>query len=273
MPVEADTHGMVATGAGSTAANAETVVGTITLPAGGDWKIFQIWCQAVRATATAGESMGGNFRLNAPAGDLKPHPAPSRFPTGMGGSFLGATEAVQINQLNLIDVEYTAPGKSTIELIYNEASAVTVASQVAMGIIFGKTRPVMKPFTFSDRVRGTVTAAAAATIGTITMAENAKKITGLCMVPAQDGVLTAAEELLGFFSLSSDDVKLPPAQFPMSAAFGGGLGVTIGNHVFVQPVWVPVNIPVEGGARIDVSVDLNTAVTNAAEFDFFLAYE
>ena len=40
-----------------------------------------------------------------------------------------------------------------------------------------------------------------------------------------------------------------------------------------SPVIIPVNIPVEGGARIDCFVDLNTAVTNAAEVLIGITYE
>ncbi len=270
--LEADTHGMVVSGAGSTGAG-DTTIGSITLPAGGPWNIFQVWSLIAAPTATAAESYGGHFRLSAASGDVSPNPAPSRFPTGMVGSFLGATADNVVSPLQIYDVDYQAAGKAVIDLIYNEASAVTVATQVCLGIIFGKERPVSKPFKYCDRVRAAITAAADTTIGTLTLPEGASRITGLACIAVQDGVLTTAEELIGFFRLASDDIKLPPAQYPINAAFSAGLGALI-MAAPMQPVnIIPVNIPVPGGARIDAFLDLNTAVTNAAEVELFVTFE
>lgn len=266
---------MVVTGAGPTAADTDAIISGagITLPAGGPWKIFQVWGQSVLATSTAAEKQGSHFRLNAATGDLEPNPSPSRFPIPSIGSFLGAVHDVGACPLILHDVDYTAPGKSTIEMIVQESTAVTVAAQYTLGIIFGKTRPVLKPFKFVDRASAQVSAAADTSVGTITLAERGTKITAVCGMLTQDGVLTTAEELTGFFRLASDDVKLPPMQLPFSAVFAAGLGATIANATYNRPVWIPVNIPIEGGARIDCFVDLNTAVTNAADVEIFIAYE
>lgn len=271
----ADTHGMIVTGAGPTAALTDQIISGagITLPAGGPWEIFYIFCQGVLATATAGEAQGGHFRLNAATGDLDPNPSPSRFPIPKIGSFLGAVHDVSQCPLVLHEVKYKAPGKSTIELIVQEDTAVTVAGQYVAGILFGKTRPVRKPFTFVDRVRVQTNSAADTSIGTITLAEKAKQIVAICAMIVQDNVITAGEELTGFVRLASDDVKMPPMQLPFSAVFGAGLGATIANVPYVEPIWIPVVIPVEGGARIDCFVDLNTALTNNAEVEVYIAYE
>lgn len=273
--LEADTHAMVVTGAGPTAADTDAIISGagITLPAGGPWKIFQVWGQGVLATATAAEKQGSHFRINAATGDLDPNPSPSRFPIPTIGSFLGAVHDVAACPLVLHDVDYTAPGKSTLEFIVQESTAVTVAAQYAIGVIFGKTRPTLKPFKFVDRASAQVTSAADSSIATVTLAERGTKITAVCGMLSQDGVLTTAEELIGFFRLASDDVKLPPMQLPFSGVYAAGLGATIANPAYVTPVWIPVNIPIEGGARIDCFVDLNTAVTNPADVEIFIAYE
>ena len=67
--LEADTHGMVAAGALATTA-IETVLGTIVLPAGGDWRIFGIWAQVVRATSTAAEAIAGHPDYTITSGDV-----------------------------------------------------------------------------------------------------------------------------------------------------------------------------------------------------------
>jgi len=268
---EADTRGMAVAGVGSLAAG-DTVIGTVTLPAGGPWQVFNAWSLISVQTPTAGESFGGHFRINAVAGDLTPNPAPSRFPTGIAPSFLGATADSLPCPLHIFDVDYEAAGKAVIELIYNEPSVVTVTTQVVLGVIFCKTRPVPKPVHFMDRVRAQVDAAADTAVGTITISEKAEEIVAIGCTVSQDNVLTTAEGLNGFFRLASDDIKMPPAQFPISCAYAGGLGALINQSLLASPRMIPVVIPVVGGARIDCFIDLNVAVTNAAEVEVFIAY-
>lgn len=270
---KADTHADVVVGAGSTAAGETLVSGAgITLPAGGPWTIFGTYCQAVAATATAGEAVGGYFRLNAKSGDLTPNPAPSKFPTPILPSVLGATIDVRACPLNIIPVNYEAAGKAIVEIYYNENTAVTVASQIVAGIIFGKTRPVLQPYQFCDVGRAQVTAATATALTSITISEKATKIVGLAGVLAQDNVLTTAEELLGFFTLSSNDIDFAPSNYPFNAAYAAGLGALINQGAALAPVIIPVEIPVIGGAVVNIQVDLNTAVTNAAEVQVYVFY-
>lgn len=266
-------HSMIVSGGASTGA-ADTTIGTIELPARetGNWIIHKIFAQVVRATATAAESVGGNIRLSPAQGELTPNPAPSRFPVFESGSFLGATADVSHCPLQMFDVQYEATGQARIDIIYENAIAATVAAQVVAGVIFGDARPEVMPALFCDRVRNTVTAATESSIGTITLSQNASMITGLCGILQQDGVLTAGEELIGFFSMSSDDVKLVPAQFPFNTVFGAGLGGTIQGGDQGKIMFLPVNIEVPDGARIDCFVDLNTAVTNGADVEIFLQY-
>lgn len=271
-PGEADTHAMTATGSGQTGAGEKTI-GSIVLPAGGPWKIFGLWGQVVAATATAAEAVAGFIGLKSTAGDLDPNPAPVKFPVPPLGSFLGATQPVQVCPLNIWPINYDAPGKSAIDLIYTQSIAMTVAPIVAMGIIFGKTIPNARAFQFMDSVRTTVTTATQSTVGTITLAEKATRITWIGATIVQGGVITTAEELIGTFSLDSDDIKMPPADFPCAAAFGAGLGALIGNSNHIMPAMIPVNIPVAGGARIDCNIDLITAVTNGADVEIWIAYE
>lgn len=267
-----DTHGAVVTGAAGTAAG-ETVIGTITFPAGGPWRIWGVWGFMVAATPTAAEVVAGHMRLNATSGDIIPNPAPSRFPLNAVGSQLGATLPNVLHPLKIWYVDYEAPGKGVMQLIVNQAVGNTVAPQCVLGVIFGKTIPLQYPIRFIDRVRVQTAAAVDTAVGTITLAEKASKIIAVGGILAQDNVITTVEELLGFFRLSSDDVRMPPAQFPFSGVYGGGLGALIQQAVAQVPVMIPVEIPVPGGGRIDCFVDLNTALTNAAEVQVYIAYE
>lgn len=270
--LESDTHGSVVAGAAGTAAG-ETVIGTITFPAGGPWKIWGVWGFMVAATPTAAEVVAGHMKLNAVSGDIIPNPAPSRFPLSAVGSMLGATLPVQMHPLQIFAVDYETPGKGVLQLIVNQAVGNTVAPQCVLGVLYGKTIPVQYPIRFIDRVRVQTALAVDTAVGTITVAEKASRITAVGGILVQDNVITTAEELLGFFRLGSDDVRMPPALFPFSAAYGAGLGALILAGVAQRPVMIPVDIPIHGGGRIDAFVDLNTALTNAAEVQIYIAYE
>lgn len=267
-----DTRAIARSGALGTAAG-DTTLASIRMPANGPWIIFGIWCQVVQATQVGGDAIVGHFRLNAPNGDLVPMPAPARFPFPYQPSLLGATVDQQVSPLKIWDIRYTAPGNASVELIINQATANIVAPQAAMGILFGKTVPEERHLTYQDRARAQITSAALTSVGTVTLSENAKMITSICGMIAQDNVLTTAEELIGIFTLTSDDVNLQPSEYPFSTVYSAGLGALIMNSGPNMPVSIPVKIPVPLGADIDINVDLNTAPTNAAEVEVFLAYE
>ncbi|MBD3320258.1 MAG: hypothetical protein GF350_04095 [Chitinivibrionales bacterium] len=173
----------------------------------------------------------------------------------------------------MYDVDWTAAGKAVIDLIFHIPTAVTVAPQVAIGIIFGPSRANPVPYKFSDIARAQVTAATDTAVGTITLAESAQRITSIMGVIGQGNVITAGEELIGVFRLDSDDVNFAPAQYPFVASYSAGLGANIEAPSVPVLSPIPVNIPVKGGARIDSFVDLNTAVTNAAEVEIYVGYE
>lgn len=272
MADEENTHSMIVTGGGGTAAS-ESSIGSITLPADGPWQIHHIFGQIAAATATAAEAIGGYLRLESLAGDLEPNPAPAEFPLYSAGSFLGATADRVSNPLQMYRINFAAPGKSQLQLLYAQDVACTVAPQIVAGIIFGKSVPEMKPLQYVDSVQTTVTAATDTSIGTITLSERAARIVGVCGVLIQDGVLVTAEELVGFWRMASDDVNIIPAQFPFTNAGSAGLGATIGTGGIGMTSFIPVDIPVPAGARINTYVDLNTAVTNGADVRIFIAYE
>lgn len=269
---DSDTHGMVAVGTGGTTVG-ETVVGSIVLPADGDWQIFGLWAQVVQQTEVAAEAVIGYASINASAGDLKPNPSPTKFPFPAFNSSLGTALPKSVSPLHVFPLQYTAPGKAALDLIIGLDVAMTVAPDVVMGIIFGKNIPEPRRMHFADSVGAAVSATASTALGTVTIAERASTITAIGGILVQDGVTTTVEQLSGFFSLSSDDAKLPPAEFPFASSNSGGLGATIGGGEAVMPMMIPVNIPVPGGARIGAACKLRTAVTNPAFAKVTLYYE
>jgi len=173
-----DTHGFAVAGAAGVAAG-ETVIGTVTFPAGGPWKIWGVWGFMVAVTPTAAEIVAGNMRLNSVSGDIMPNPAPSRFPLPAVSSQLGATLPSTLHPLKIWPVDYEAPGKGVMQLIVNQAVGNTVAPQCVLGVLYGKTIPSQVPIRYIDTVRAQVAAAVDTLIGTITVSEKASRITAV----------------------------------------------------------------------------------------------
>lgn len=267
------THGLVAQGAGSTAAG-DTTIGSVELPTRGQpWILHGITGQVVRAAATAAEAVVGHMRLNSTSGDITPDPAPSRWPLSSSGSLLNTTSSVPTCPIHRYPLNLDAAGRADIDLIGNVGIAITAAPRFTIGIQFGPDIPNLTPFKFCDRVRTTQTTVTRTLVGTITLSEKANRIVGIMGYLKQDGVLVTAEELTGFFDLASDDADLVPSQWLFNEAFGAGIGATIGSGTVMPPNPHIVDIPVPGGARIDCYVTLGVAVTNGADVEIFIMYE
>lgn len=268
------THGIARQGTGGTAAASTTLIDSnIELPAGGPWNIFGVWAQVVQDTCAAAESLAGNLILNSVSGDLDPDPAPGTFPIPGLCSTAGANSGMCTVPLTVWPVNLSAAGKAVCSLSYYNQLAITTAPIVAAGILFGDETPTNRPIVFSDGVRSTQTAAAETSVGTITLSTRASRITGIFADITVDGAWAADEGFMGICRLASSDVPLAPAQFPLARAYSAGDGTPVGawhNPVFS---YIPVDIPVVGGARIDTYIDLNLAVTAAATVGIYLAYE
>jgi len=268
------THAFAVQGPGGTAAGAITQIGgNITLPAGGPWIIFGLWAQVVKATATVAEGTGGHLLVNSLSGDLTPDPAPGRYP--LVGNCAGVSAVSQPAQvpLNIWPVNWSAAGKSVISLSYHNQLATTVAQEIAAGIIFGDAIPEKRPLTFCDGVRAAFAATTEQTIGTITLSEKATRIVGILADVNHGDAWTAVEEVMATIRLASDDVKMPPCQFPCIRAFDAGLGVIAGASSVPQGQFIPLDIPVEGGARIVCYATSSIAVTANCEVSIYIAYE
>lgn len=267
------THAQIVVG-GGLSTTAEQPLGTVELPVRTNgWKIHNLFGQVVRQTATAAEFIGGHFRIFSPSGDVAPDPAPSRWPCYERGSFLGASAPVSNIPMFNYPVDLDAAGKANITFNAVNDIACTVAPIWTCGLAYGP--DIVQPFRykFVDRMRSTQSAIARTQVGTINLSEKATRITGIMGVLKQDGVLVTAEELMGFFDLSSDDVDMIPSQWCFNEVHGAGLGTVIGGGNPFPPMPHAVDIPVVGGARIDGFITLQAAVTNPANVAIYVFYE
>lgn len=268
------TFGQLVTGTGGTAANSVTQIGAdITLPAGGPWFIHSIWGMAAADTGLSAEAISGGIRIDALSGDLTPDPAPGRYPLLGAPSQASASFGSVSVPLNMFDVEWSAAGKSVISLSYINDGGNTTAPIVALGILFGDSKPEKRPLVFCDRVAATLTANIEASIGTITTSEKATRIVGIMATAIKDGLITVDEGMIATVRLDSSDVKLPPAQFPCTNGFSSGDGTIAGGGPIASPQFIPVDIPILGGSRINCFGTLINAVTAGLDVQVYLAYE
>jgi hypothetical protein len=268
------THAQAQTGTGNTTARAISQIGSdITLPAGGPWTIFGIWGQVAKITTVPNEGTGGELIFRALSGDLTPDPAPGIYPmVGTAGSSSVNMYNAQFG-LNIWPVNWSAAGKSVISLSYRQQLAITSASITAGGILFGDTVPPVRPLKFCDSVQASFASAAEQTIGTITLAEKATRIVGVMADLNKGDATTAAEPMLATVRLASDDVKMPPFVFPCARGFNAADGTAVGGPSSGMQPFIPVDIPVVGGARIDIFATSTQSITGNIDLAVYLAYE
>lgn len=268
------THALAVLGVGPTAANTPLQVGaTLLMPAGGPWIIHDIWSQIIHDVPTADEGITGSLLFQSVAGDIAPDPAPGTYPLVGPGATVGANmENVDV-PLNIFRTNWTAAGKAQINFRINLDVAVTVAPQVAAGIIFGDTVPEKQPLTFCDQIDVAFAGGAEGAIGNINISEKATRIVGLLGILSKVTAVTASEGMIGTFRLASNDIKMPPAQFPFNNAISGALGTVVGQ-MGPKPInFIPVDIPVEGGSVISCFVTTQTAITGNISARVYIAYE
>lgn len=268
------THAFARQGPGSATAATKLQIGAdIVMPADGPWTIFALWGQVVKGAGAHSEGAGGQLIIDSASGDITPDPAPGKYP--IIGSPAAASANFHVAQvpLNIWPVRWEAAGKASLRLSYLNQLASTVACEVACGIIFGKEIPEKRPLVFCDSVYGAFASAAEQSIGTITLAEKATRIVGLLADLNHGDAVTAAEETMATIRLASDDIKMPPAQYPCIRAFDAADGTHAGAPSTPRADFIPVDIPVEGGARINVYATSSISVTGNCEVLAYIAYE
>lgn len=268
------THAIARQGPGSATLNAITQIGAdIVLPAGGPWIIFGLWGQVVKATTVPDEGTGGILKLDTLSGDIDPQPAPADFPLIGSPVSESANAALSGVPLNIWDVNYNAAGKAIAKLSYQNDQAITTPSEVACGILFGDSIPVRARSPFCASVQTEWASAAETAIGNITLAEKATRITGLMFDLNKVDASTTAEEVMALVRLDSADIKLPPAQYPCLRAFNASDGTAVGQSAIAQAQFIPVDIPVVGGATINIFATSSISVTGNCSLRAFIQYE
>lgn len=268
------THAITRTGTGGTTARATTQIGSdITLPAGGPWTIFGIFGQVVKSTTVPNEGTGGELIINAASGDLVPDPAPGRYPLIGSPASESANVAISAVPLNLWQTNLTAAGKAVVQLSYRNQLAITTGSIVAAGILFGDNIPEKRPLVFCDSIQASFASASEQTLGTITLAEKATRIVGILADCNKGDAPTAGEPIMVTVRLASNSVTMPPLTIPCNRAFNASDGTAVGQSAVAMSDFIPVDIPIVGGAIIDVFALSTQSVTGNVDVAVYIAYE
>lgn len=268
------THGLAVRGTGGTTAAATTQIGSsITLPAGGPWIIHNIWGNVSKVTTIPDQGTGGQLRIDSRSGDLVPDPAPGRYPMIGNALSSSANAGVGAVALSIWPVMWQSPGKAVLDLSYLNQLAITTGSSVSAGIIFGDDIPMLNPLIFCDGVYSSFASATEQLIGTITLAEKATRITGILADLNKGDASTVGEAVHGTIRLDSNDILFSPGEYPCNRCFDASDGTAVGAPSSPMSNFIPVDIPVPGGAIISVYGITTESVTANADFNVFLAYE
>jgi len=268
------TYGMIEKGTGGTAAAAKTQIGSnLILPAGGPYVIHDVHAIACKVTTVPNEGNGGQLIVDSYSGDISPDPAPGTYPISGSPANVSANDGLACKPVDMWRVNWEASGKAAIQLFYLNILAITTGSSVVAGIIFGDAIPEKRPLVFCDGVYGSFASAAETSIGAITLAEKATRIVGIMAELNHGDAVTIAEPTAGYIRLTSNDVDLNPGMFPCSRGFDAADGTPVGACSIPKSEFIPVDIPVPGGATINVLGTTTVSVTGNADFSVFIAYE
>jgi len=268
------TYAIARTGTGGTGVLSTTNIGSvITLPAGGPWIIHSLWGQVARTTTVPNEGAGGVLVINSVSGDITPDPAPGQWPLIGPCVSESANAAIAAVPLNIWETLLEGAGKAQVQLKYINQLAITTGSDVAAGIIFGTEVPAPVRAPFCAYVQDSFASATEQQLGSITLAEKATKIVGILADLNKGDAATAGEGIMATIRLASNDIKLPPSEYPCNRAFNASDGTAVGQSATPRSAFIPVDIPVVGGAIIDVFATTVRSITGNADISVYLAYE
>ncbi len=268
------THALTVGGVVAGAVAPGTKIGsTITLPAFGQWLIHDLLLQRATSDTINRQGSTGYVLVDPISGDLTPDPAPGRYPLPGQAPWAAANSGLVQSPIFSHQVAWVAPGKAQIDMRHIDLAPGGPGQFVQATIMFGEVRPFPRPMPFVDSVSADISANAVTLIGTITLAEKSKRITGIFADLALSAIPAVGDPIIGYASFESDDKLLTPLQIPFARAYGAlelqpDFSNTIPNMAFI-----PVDIPTPNGMRITVTSNMAQAYANPVIASVFIAYE
>ena len=224
-------------------------------------------------TTVPNEGTAGQLIVDSYSGDVKPDPAPGKYPMPGSPANVSANDGIAAVPVAMYDVAWEAAGKAVIQLFFLNILPITTGCDVVAGILFGDSRPEKVPLTFCDGVYASFTSSSETSLGSITLAEKATRIVGIMACLSHGDAITIAQPTAGYIRLNSNDVDFNPGMFPCNMAFDAADGIPVGACSSPQSNFIPVDIPIPGGAIVSILGTTTRSVTGNADFSVFLAYE
>lgn len=246
----------------------------IIMPSGGPWLISGIYSYSPTHDVGNNAAVSTSLFVNSVSGDITPDPAPGMYPSTFLHTTGTSLSPLTVVPLVIFPVRWIAPSKSIISLSMKNLGTFSLRSHVLAGIIFDKQPIQPRPFTFSAVVAGKSIDSSEILLGTITLSAKSKRITGIYGQVVFTQHPNIAVSLSGFFRLSSDDVDISPAEYPASFATNEYQVTPAGRASMPPSIFIPVDIPVTSGARINIFRTLSTNSSGKEIFStLFIGYE
>lgn len=260
-------HALNLLGSATLTSGAHTSIGQLTLPAGDRWKILSVYgCAFPAAQAESNIEL----KLIALSGDVIPNPAPFKLPLAASSPAQSNPAVALVQQPIFYRTKFDGAGKSVIDFSLLQRGA-TGAVKYNCGLLLGNGKlDVASDVTYCDSVSANIPAATEVLVGTITLSERAKRITGISTQCVPNGAIAANEFLLGTVRIESNDVLLTPLTLPIHSAIQGSATAPNLTDPIISP-FLPLDVDVPNGARINVYVKLLAALDSEATV--YLAYE
>lgn len=184
---------------------------------------------------------------------------------------------------DIIPLDLDVSGNEDIDVSAYPTTTLTTARLHEVGILYSDGSvpsdwlmkfPNPLPMKGADEVNASQLTTTETGLTAITVPSWAKALVAVRPIVHKTGAITAAEEVQGFFRLTSTIADFGVQEFPTNA-LGATLGTPVGTGMYHDriPPWIPIYIPTTGkNESVTPAINLRTAVTTANRVTFGLAW-
>ena len=248
-------------------------MGTLTLPAGGPWIIHHVYGQIIKVSNTDPDTIVATFYFQPAAGDFSPNPTPSFFPFDTTGKASASAVNMPQSTISLFPVFWTAPGSAQLEVFTAQRATSPGNLTGTIGILYSARAPQQTFPTKYAQLDSTINSTNEEQLGTIQLAQSSRRLLGIHGHMEQEDEIRDDDIAVGTIRLDSADLALSPLSFPFQTIYGPAPTASFQAIQNGAPFFIPLDIPVPKGARIDVFTTWADHFTVQQMQQVYLAYE
>lgn len=243
-------------------------------------RVLAILALGVDPTYTTAEGAAGLLRVNARSIGISNEVFPVGPFTNSGpATNSGSTHTI----IDVVDLDWHVTGGERIAIDIAPSVTITTARLYEVAVLWSdeKSPPGdwLDKFPLKVRSMGCQVDAAQqltttrTALAALTIPAWAREIIAYKAWLLKEGAITAAEEGLGYFEVTSSIPNVAPLELPSCNAYGATLGTPVDHFNPITIPWVPIHIPGTGGEEtITPFVILRTAITTGNNAGFAVAY-